>query len=126
MAKYVIIDGIEYKVPIIEMTRSADILDKYANRSEDGVLHREVIGTYYNYELKIGVINDLELYNKLFAVLSEPVESHIVEFPHDKIRYEAYFSSVSDEINKVMDNGTRFRGLSCKCTAMRPARRPIR
>ena len=48
-SKYIQIDNSEYKVPLISpMDRKGDILDLTANRTEDGVLHREVIGTYYN------------------------------------------------------------------------------
>lgn len=123
MAKYIKIDGKVYKVAIVELKRKADILDKSAYRSEDGELHREVIGTYHNYTLKIGTVNNEELYNELFDVLSAPVASHLVEFPHDHYSYRAYFSSVQDEITLVTDTGFKARGLSCNCTAMKPRRR---
>lgn len=117
------IDGVSYRVRIVELKRKADILDKYAERSEDGVLHREVIGTYHNYSLKIGVTNDLDLYNTLFDVLSAPVESHIVVLPHDHVQFEGYFSSVTDNIDKITNEGTRYKDLTCNLTAMQPRRR---
>ena len=122
MAKHIIIDGKEYEVPIAELKRRADILDKYAHRSEDGVLHREVIGTYYNYELKIGVQYDKALYNELFEVLSAPVASHMVIMPNDGVQFEGYFSSISDMILRIEEDGTLYNGLSCKFTATRPRR----
>ena len=125
MAKSIIIDGTAYPVRITELKRTADILDKYAERSEDGILHREVIGTYYNYQLKIGVgRNQRTLYNNLFDVLSAPVESHRVELPHDHVEFEGYFSSISDNILLVDDDGFDCTGLSCKLTAMKPRRTP--
>ena len=123
-SKYLIVDGVEYKVPIIELKRSADILDLEANRDEDGVLHREVIGTYYNYTLNIGVINDPVLYETLWNVFSAPVASHMVELPHDHVRYEAYISSVSDNITLLTKTGYKAKGLAAKFTAVRPARTP--
>lgn len=123
MSKYIKIDNKVYKVAIVELKRKADILDKSAYRSEDGVLHREVIGTYHNYSLKIGVINNEQLYNELFDVLSAPVASHRVEFPHDHYAYDAYFSSVQDDIVLVTDSGFKAKGLTCNCTAMKPRRR---
>ena len=58
-SKYIQIDGQEYKVPLISpMDRKGDILDLTANRTEDGVLHREVIGTYYNYTLNFLATSD--------------------------------------------------------------------
>lgn len=124
MGQYIKIDGVEYKIAITKLQRKADILDKFAGRSEDGVLWREVIGTFYNYTLKIGVINDPELYNTLFEVLSDPVESHEVELPHDHVKFDGYFSSVQDEVHKVLSTGATYRGLSCKLTAMKPRKTP--
>lgn len=125
MSKYIVIDGIEYPVAITELKRRADILDKYAHRSEDGHLHREVIGTYHNYDMQIACF-DRTLYNKLFDVLSEPTAYHTVIFPHDGVQFNAYFSSVQDQIVLVDDEGTKYKGLSCKCTAMIPRRTPTR
>ena len=95
MGKFLIIDGVEYPVAITQLKRRADILDKYAYRSEDGYLHREVIGTYHNYDMQIGVPrNNRQLYDNLFDVLSEPTAYHEVILPHDNIQFKAYFSSV--------------------------------
>lgn len=125
MAKTIVIDGKSYAVRITELKRTADILDKYAERDETGELHREVIGTFYNYQLKIGVkMGERDLYNELFDVLSAPVESHRVELPHDHIEFDGYFSSISDNIRLVDDNGFDANGLSCKLTAMKPRRTP--
>lgn len=125
MAKVIIIDGKSYAVRVTELKRTADILDKYAERTEDGELHREVIGTYYNYQLKIGVrAGERDLYNELFDVLSAPVDSHKVELPHDHVEFDGYFSSISDSIRLVDDDGFDAVGLTCKLTAMKPRRTP--
>lgn len=124
MSDKLIIDGTEYDVPIIKLQRAADILDKTANRSEDGVLHREVIGTYHNYTLSIGQVRDMALYNQLFSVLSAPTASHLIEMPDDHIAFEAYVSSVKDEVKRVYpDDGAKYGNLTCKFTAMAPRRR---
>lgn len=124
MSEFLIIDSVVYRVPIVELKRKADILDKYAYRTEDGVLHREVIGTYYNYSLKIGTVNDIALYNTLFEVLSAPTASHLVELPNDHISFRGYFSSIQDEVKRVQKDGTLYKGLTCNLTAMVPRRRP--
>lgn len=124
MTDKLVIDGVEYDVPIVDLQRSADILDKTANRSEDGVLHREVIGTYHNYTLKISHVRDMQLYNELFSVLSAPVASHMIEMPDDHVTFEAYVSSIKDKIIRVYANeGAKYGELSCKFTAMEPRRR---
>lgn len=125
MAKYIRIDGTEYKVAITELKRRADILDRYAHRDENGILHREVIGTYINYDLQLYCPPTTEgrtIYNQLFEVLSAPVASHIVEMPNDGIAFEGYFSSIADAVDKIDDYGTRYKGLTCKLTATRPRR----
>ena len=125
MAKVIIIDDKAYAVRITELKRTADILDKYAERDEKGELHREVIGTYYNYQLKIGVkMGERDLYNELFDVLSAPVDCHDVELPHDHIKFKGYFSSISDNIKMIDDDGFDANGLSCKLTCMKPRRTP--
>lgn len=127
MSKFLIIDGVEYPVAITQLKRRADILDKYAYRSEDGHLHREVIGTYHNYDMQIGVPrNNRKLYDELFDVLSEPTAYHEVILPHDQIQFKAYFSSVQDQVIIVDEEGATYKGLSCKCTAMIPRRTPKR
>lgn len=125
MSKYIIIDGTEYAVAVTKLQRKADILDKTANRTEDGDLHREVIGTYYNYSLEIGTENDLDLYNRLFDVLSAPVAFHTVELPHDHIAFQGYFGSVQDEIDIIYQDGSvRYKSLTCNLVSRLPRRRP--
>ena len=122
MSNYIIIDGIEYKVRIASLKRNAEILDKYFYRTEDGSAVREVIGTFYNYTLAIGVVDDISLYNTLYDVLTAPVESHSVTLPSDGVTFDGYFASTSDEVDKIEADGTRFKGLTCSLIAMKPAR----
>lgn len=123
MSNYIIIDRVEYPIAITQLQRKADILDKTANRTEDGDLHREVIGTFYNYSLKI-YQNDPIIYEMLWDVLTKPVPFHLVELPHDHIQFEAYFSSVQDEITYIQKDGefVKYKGLSCNCISKRPRR----
>lgn len=119
----IIIDGQEYPVAITKLQRKGDILDLTANRTEDGILHRDVIGTYYNYTLEIGVVKDKVLYELLWQVLTAPVASHMIELPHDHQQFEGYFGSVQDNIEMVTANGYKAKGLSCNIVATNPARR---
>ncbi len=119
-SKWIIIDGTEYRVPIIEMQRKGDVLDLVANRTEDGVLHREIIGTYYNYSLKFGYISSKSLYNSFWNVLTAP-SNHTVELPHDHVAFESYFGSVQDQVMLVLDDGFKAKGITCNLVAVRPA-----
>lgn len=116
------IDGVVYNVPVLEIERKGDILDLTATRTADGVLHREVIGTYYNYSLKVGQVREFELYDALWDVVTAPVASHMVQLPHESEPVERYFGSCKDNIFFITKDGYRAHGFSCNCIATRPDR----
>ena len=120
------IDGVEYMVPLVSIKREAPFLDKTAERTEDGDLYRELIGVYFNYTMSFGTIDDVDLYIQLYDHLTQPVEFHIFELPTSRGRYSfiGYISSVTYEMEKILEYTTRFKALSCKFTAKMPARRP--
>lgn len=122
------IDGIYFDVPLVSLKRSADVLDKYAERTEDGVLHREIIGVYYNYTLNVGTSDAFgqTSYDALWNKLTEPVEFHEISLPTSNGTYtfQGYISSVSDEYMKIYEDDASFKNLTCKFTAKAPARRP--
>lgn len=124
MSQYIIIDGTEYQVSIIDLKRTAVVLDRYALTSEDGVLNRSVIGTFLNYTLAIEVINNIALYEELFYVLSAPIDFHAVELPTDHREFQGYFSSVQDTVSRVTEDGTIYKGLTCNLIAQSPWRTP--
>lgn len=119
------IDGMYFDIPLVSLKRKADVLDKYAERTEDGDLHRKVLGVYYNYDLSIGIVDDSALYDRLFNKLTEPVEFHDITLPTSNGTYtfRGYISSVSDEYKQILGNKATFQGLTCRLTAKTPTRR---
>lgn len=120
------IDNVYFDVPMVSIKRTADFLDKYAERTEDGDLKRELIGVYFNYQMTFGTIDDDATYQALFDKLTEPVEFHDFEVPttNGSYKFRGYISGVSDEIEKVLENTAKFKGLQCKFTAKKPSRTP--
>ncbi len=119
------IDGVTYDVPVISIKRTADFLDKYAERTADGKLHRELIGVYFNYKLQFGSSFNIPAYAALWNKLTEPVEFHTVTVPdEDGISYsfEAYFSGVGDDLRKVKDSQAFWKNLTANFIAQQPAR----
>ena len=118
------IDGISYQVPLVSLVRKAEFLDKYASRTEDGVLHRELIGVYYNYELKLGRAAQKE-YSRLWDVLTAPQEFHTVRVPACGADYtfQAYFSGVRDELLREYQGDYYWTGLTVNFIARSPAKR---
>ena len=123
MGRYLVVDGEEFHTGVINMTRKGDILDKTANRTEDGNLHREVIGTYYNYTLEIRPGNDTAHYNRLWDILTEPVAYHYVQLPGSDDTVEMYFGSVQDKVRYIAEDGTTYySGLTCNIICKKPSR----
>lgn len=123
----IVIDSTTYNVPILAIVESAEFLDKYAERTEDGILHRELIGVYRNYEIQFGQDATTTELAALWLKLTEPVESHEVTVPdYDGVSYtfDAYFSGVKRTLRKLTAAQTFWKELSVKFIAMEPARIP--
>lgn len=132
----IIIDNNSYNIPIISAKRKADFLDKYAERTEDGELHRELIGVYFNYSIQFGTTNDAVEYERLWNKLTEPEEFHeitIVDTDGGEHSFTAYFSGVTDNYSRVAPNPrfgepgeeeyiARFSGLTVNFISKSPAR----
>ena len=98
-------DGQSFDIPVVKLTRRAEFLDKFANRTENGDLQRELIGVYYNYQLQLGRTLDTKEYARLWRKLTEPVEFHTVTVPDESGDYTftAYFSNVGDELRRQLE-----------------------
>jgi hypothetical protein len=118
-----IIDGVTYDIPVLSITRKAEFLDRYAERTADGVLHRSLIGVYFNYQLKLGQTTDTAVYAALWAKLTETEEFHTVTVPDESGDYTftAYFSNVGDELRKVKGAANYWKNLTVNFIARSPA-----
>jgi hypothetical protein len=123
---YIKIDGVIYQVPYVDVQRQADVLDKYAERTEDGSLRREIIGVYYNYSITFGEIFDQSLYFNLYNKLTEPTAFHTIEVPGTNAvyRFTGYISSVKDALYRIKDGKPYWKELSARFIAKEPARKP--
>lgn len=122
----IVIDSTSYDIPILSIKRKAEFLDKYAERTEDGVLHRELIGVYFNYELAFGRTTDTTEYALLWAKLTEVEEFHTVTVPDfdgtgGQYTFTAYFAGVSDELRRETASKTFWRNLVVNFIAQSPA-----
>jgi hypothetical protein len=124
VSNIVIIDGTTYNVPVVKIKRSADFLDKFAERTVDGKLHRELIGVYFNYQLEFGKAASVAAYTALWNKLTEPTEFHTVSVPDEDgmHTFTAYFSNVKDDMVKVHNGNNYFKQLTVNFIAREPAR----
>lgn len=123
------IDGQRFEVMLIKISRSASILDKYAKRTINGDLQREIIGTYYNYSLEFAYNDEPEKYDLLWERLTAPEPFHDIEIVDTKNTYsfKGYIANVKDNIsyaNPENGNERSFDSLSCDIVAKTPSRRP--
>ena len=122
-----IIDGITYNIPLVSIKRTLDFLEKYAERSEDGDVQIETIGLYKNYTISIGLIDDTELYDQLIEHITDCENRfHHVILPDAGKQFDfyGYFSSIKDEVEKVLETGAQYKGLSWKMTSKKPYKTP--
>jgi len=118
------IDGVAYDVKIKVISRKVETLYKFAERTEDGVLHSELIGVYFNYDLEVGKSsNNKVAYAALWQKITEPVASHQITMPDESgdVTFSAYFANIKDEVAKT-GSTNYFHNLSFSVVAISPAR----
>lgn len=121
------IDGTTYDVPIISLEETCDFLDKYAERTIDGVLHRELIGCYFNQKLQFGSNIDTTVMAAFWTKLTEPVTFHTVTVPDTDgvdFTFTAYFASVKRSLRKYKSTKTYWKEYTANFIAQSPARHP--
>lgn len=122
-----VIDGVTYNIPFISIKRTMDFLEKYAERVENGDIKIETIGFYKNYQISIGTIEDADLYDRLVEHITDCNNRfHSVILPDASKNFEfyGYFSSIEDEVEKVLGTGAKYKGLSWKMTSKKPYKTP--
>lgn len=127
----------KFKVDNVEFTRAVVDKPKRTFNIVDGdnagrllitlKMDRDVLGTLYNYSMKIdSSFMTVEEYDTLYELLSAPVDSHIIEVPYGQttLVYEAYVTSGSDELIIIKNGINYWEGLTINFVAMEPQRRP--
>lgn len=129
MASLFNVDGVSYKVKVPPggLKRSFDVLDgPNAGRMMGGGMTRDVIGTFYNYQLEINRDEaSLAEYDQLFEVLSAPVDAHTVTFPYgqETLTFRAYVTKGNDSLLRKSREKNYWGGLSIQFVAMAPQRK---
>ena len=123
------IDGIEYGAIVTALKRSFEVTDgENAGRTLDGNMHRDLIGTYYNYSITVMTDRMTQAkYNQLYEVISSPTESHdiVVAYGNETLTFKAYITQGTDDLLRQYSETNRYWGnLSFNFIAMKPQRRP--
>lgn len=121
---FIIIDGNQYNIGVYAgIKETADFLDNYANRTEDGDLKRDLIGVYFNFtDIKFEPQTECNYdeFERLWNKLTEPEEFHTVKIAN--FEFKAYFNNVSRVINDFRGGKAYKKDMTVNFTAKKPAR----
>lgn len=121
---FLIIDGVRVNVGVLSgIDEIADVLDSYANRTQDFVLHRGTVAVFYNYEsIKFEDQNDTnyDAYEYLWDVLTQPKQFHTITIAN--LTFSAYISNVKRKIDYYQNNKAYHKGMQCNFKCERPNR----
>lgn len=121
------IDGNYFDLFISSLKRNFVVQDtEKAGRAISGQMHRDIIGTYYNYTLEIdSKRSNREDYDAFYDIISAPQDSHYIVVPYGQslLEFEAYISS-GEDVLRVDAGGNHWTDISVTFTAMEPQRRP--
>jgi hypothetical protein len=123
------IDNIDFTIGLVSIARKVTILDKFAERTMNGGLKREIIGSYFNYDLNFSEFENMQEYNRLFSILAAPQEFHDIYIPQTigYYSFRGYVSEVEDTFEIVLsENSRRISGLKCSIVSKEPTLRPSR
>ena len=115
------INGMVFDVELAKLRRTLRQTEKYRVTTEDGVVHREVAATYYDYAIQLGGF-DQAAYDAIMAELSRPAATAVFVVPdgQGEVALEAIYSGVGDEL-AVDDGQTKYwEGLTLTLTAVNP------
>lgn len=126
----VILDGVTYNLRVTYETlrRSFRIEDgDNAGNMLSGYYQRDVIGTYYDYEMTVEADpNDPTTYDNFYEVISAPVNSHEITLPYGQgtITYNAMVTEGEDYYRGSVNGKKRWGLLRVFFTAIEVKREP--
>ena len=123
MEKLFLIDGAEYRVHVLNLTRKFSVLDtENTGRTMDGRMYREPIGTFYNYSMTVAPMGDSEDLEKFWEVVSQPTSAHYCVFPYGQktLSQYMYITSGEQELIRMGDSGNFWGEISVNFIAMTP------
>lgn len=122
------VNGKYYNVKVTELQRNFQVLDNEDNagRTVDGNMVRDVIGTFYNYTVRIEPVRvDMDEYDEMYDLVSAPADyvQLTILIGRYTQTFNAYVTKGSDKFRMVGD-ALVWSELSLNFVAMEPQRRP--
>lgn len=119
----VVIDGNEFEIGIIKITRRASFSQESLGITMDLKKHYDVRGTYYDYDVEFFTKNmNVVDYDNLYELLTLPQESHTVTLPYGQstITFEAKVTVAQDDLLFKYTPKTKWGGIKVTFEALEP------
>lgn len=122
MENLITIDGTDYPVGVVELTEVSNFANKFAKRTEDWDLSRELAGIFFGYRLTVGNNNDQALLQALWDKVHEFVEYHTVTLPHGAgtQTFTAYIVDAERPLRKKKNGVNTWGGFALEFIAKAP------
>lgn len=119
------IDGMTWSYPV-DVTRNAEMrASEVSGEMLDGSYYNDVLGTYMNYTVRVVCpLNQRNLANSLYEILTEPVEGHSVTLPYNgtNLIVVGRIENVSDVFVRLPNGQQYWKGLQFTVIANHPTR----
>ena len=117
-------DGNTYDVDVLNLTRRFSITETgMKGITQDGEIHRDLIGTYYNYTMTVAERhgNRAEL-DRFWEDISKPVACHVCEFPYGQkvLTQRMYIQTGAQDIRWLEPGKTSWGEISIEFIAKNP------
>lgn len=125
-----LMDGVPYNVSVTELTRKFSVMDTdKSGRTQDGGMYRDIIGTFYNYTMKIQERGgDAAALEDFWRAISDPGKvSHLCVFPYGQttITQEMYVTSGEQSLRRMEEGRNHWGEFSVNFIAMKPKVVPV-
>lgn len=124
------LDGVAYRVKILSLKRSFQVVDTdFSGRViEAGQMYRDIIGTFYNYQLKVAPSSIApQDYDAFYEAISSPQESHLLTLPYGRdqvLTQRMYVTSGEDTLLRQERGKNLWDGLTVNYVGTRAVRVP--
>ena len=119
-----LLDGVAYDVLVTSLKRSFSVLDTdKSGRTQDGEMYRDIIGTFYNYEMTVRAnAGNTAALDAFWEAISQPVASHVCTFPYNQatITQRMYVTGGDQQLRLLQKDKTYWNELAIKFIAMAP------
>lgn len=117
-------DGKTYNVQVMSLKRLFDIKEAIqAKYTQGGGIYRDLVGTYYNYQITVREKNgDREALDAFWDDISKPVASHDCVFPYNQtvLSQKMYVKNGSQDISRLYEDGAVWKDITIQFFAKAP------